>query len=83
MVRLLHNEDKCAQSVVRQFQSHNGAIAASLSLSANFCKGEFQSHNGAIAAPTGNVESDPIFWFQSHNGAIAAVDIEYLPLHLQ
>ena len=40
------------------FQSHNGAIAASIRFATNSSASSFQSHNGAIAA---NVKSTPIF----------------------
>jgi len=54
------------------FQSHNGAIAASLSPSEPYPSGLFQSHNGAIAAwGCLNMLTTPM-QFQSHNGAIAA-----------
>jgi hypothetical protein len=48
----------------KEFQSHNGAIAAQEQLSAGAKRSEFQSHNGAIAADF----FASYHWFQSHNG---------------
>jgi len=52
MVRLLLNQGKNSPSATCKFQSHNGAIAASLPRHNNSLTcWQFQSHNGAIAAP--------------------------------
>ena len=73
MVRLLRNLHYPPVWPAIEFQSHNGAIAAT-ALTKNSASSEtFQSHNGAIAAIA--KLASPIYMrkFQSHNGAIAAV----------
>ena len=55
-----------------QFQSHNGAIAATARLKSFCANRSFQSHNGAIAAARVLSVDLVIAAFQSHNGAIAA-----------
>jgi len=56
----------------KEFQSHNGAIAARTTLRTLSLPLRFQSHNGAIAAVHGRGYSYCAEQFQSHNGAIAA-----------
>ena len=55
-----------------EFQSHNGAIAASPTNAEIFKNLLFQSHNGAIAAVKRTAGGFLTISFQSHNGAIAA-----------
>ncbi len=73
MVRLLLGSPfNCSRLNLLVFQSHNGAIAASMMPLTVVMSASFQSHNGAIAATmTGDIQITPI-QFQSHNGAIAA-----------
>jgi len=63
------------QSPSLRFQSHNGAIAASCTISPVPMKLCFQSHNGAIAANCDLADNPATVAFQSHNGAIAAFEV--------
>jgi len=73
MVRLLPQHDRLQSRRKSRFQSHNGAIAAVMSIAAdNNPQLKFQSHNGAIAANFLLAIKRNFDKFQSHNGAIAA-----------
>ena len=72
MVRLLQVTEFIAALKLPEFQSHNGAIAASGSLVFKITCRYFQSHNGAIAARKSKLDEWKNKEFQSHNGAIAA-----------
>ena len=72
MVRLLRKIEMLQARMRKAFQSHNGAIAATMSLSPSLASGSFQSHNGAIAALSELLQEEVEAQFQSHNGAIAA-----------
>ena len=72
MVRLLRNDKDFTVRVKKEFQSHNGAIAATCRLKRGHEGRQFQSHNGAIAAISFISRISVYVRFQSHNGAIAA-----------
>ena len=72
MVRLLPEEAAIRRAERRNFQSHNGAIAAPTLNEMVFGVDCFQSHNGAIAAFIRIPKHCTHSVFQSHNGAIAA-----------
>ena len=60
MVRLLPRRKRIQSAALRQFQSHNGAIAAQVKAPARFFRLRFQSHNGAIAAFDVDVKSKDV-----------------------